>query len=317
MTARGQTSVEGFVPEHLLSIFDWSSSELLRVFARAQRLKTIRRLNGRRSSLAGKTVALIFEKESTRTRVSFEAGVANLGGSTVVLQARDTQLRRGEPVKDAARVLGRYVDAIVMRTFAQATLEEMARHAGVPVINGLTDLSHPCQVLADVFTVLERRQEWRTLHYAYVGDGNNMANSFIAASAVLGFPLALACPDGFRPDDGYLTRAGQMNARVSVHRDPVNAVCGADVVITDVWTSMGQEGEAERRRTVFAPYQVNAELMAQAKPDALLLHCLPAHRGEEITEDVLEGPQSVVFDEAENRLPVQQAVLETVMKVGE
>jgi len=248
--------------------------------------------------------------------VSFEAGVATLGGSTVVLQSRDTQLGRGEPAKDAARVLGRYVDAIVMRTFAQATLEEMAQHAGVPIINGLTDLSHPCQVLADLFTVMERRPDWRSLKYAYIGDGNNMANSLVAASGTLGLELALACPQGFHPDAGYLKRAAALHGRVTLQADPLVAAARADVLITDVWTSMGQEAEMEERRRVFAPYQINKVLLAGANPDALVLHCLPAHRGEEITEDVLEGPQSVVFDEAENRMYVQQAIMETLLDVG-
>lgn len=304
-------------PSHLLTLFDWSADRIQSVLQRSQKLKTVRRLRAQRHTLSGRTIALIFEKASTRTRVSFEAGVANLGGSTVVLQSRDTQLGRGEPVKDAARVLGRYVDAIVMRTFAQDTLDEIARHAGVPVINGLTDLSHPCQVLADLFTVMERRPDWRSLRWCYIGDGNNMANSLVEAAAQLGLEMVLACPEGYRPAAGHLARAQQMRAPVSVVTDPAEAARDAHVVITDVWTSMGQEEETRARQKAFAGYQVNAELMKRARPDALVLHCLPAHRGEEITEDVLEGPQSVVFDEAENRMYVQQATLEVLLGVGD
>ncbi|MEW5853051.1 MAG: ornithine carbamoyltransferase [Myxococcota bacterium] len=304
-------------PNHFLTLLDWSPDDVLQLLDRARRLKAWRRARVRRGTLAGRTVALIFEKASTRTRVSFEAGVANLGGATVVLQSRDTQLGRGEPAKDAARVLGRYVDAIVMRTYAQATLEEMAQHAGVPVINGLTDLDHPCQVLADLLTVAERRPNWRELRWAYVGDGNNMANGLIAAAGVMGFELAIGCPEGFDPNADYLARARAMQGRVRVVRDPKDAARDADVLITDVWTSMGQEGEEAVRKEKFAPYQLNRQLLSLAHSDALVMHCLPAHRGEEITEDVLESPQSVVFDEAENRMPVQQAVLETLLGVPE
>jgi ornithine carbamoyltransferase len=304
-------------PPHLLSLFDWPADQIQALLQRSVKLKAIRKLRAHRGTLMGRTIALIFEKASTRTRVSFEAGVANLGGSTVVLQSRDTQLGRGEPAKDAARVLGRYVDAIVMRTFAQSTLEELAQHAGVPIINGLTDLSHPCQVLADLFTVMERRPHWRSLKYAYVGDGNNMANTLIEASAMLGLELALACPDGYHPDPVHLRRAQTMRAPVKVMTDPAEAAANADVVITDVWTSMGQEEESEKRRVVFKNYQVNAQLMSRARKDALVLHCLPAHRGEEISEEVLEGSAQVIFDEAENRFYVQQAALEMLLNVPE
>jgi ornithine carbamoyltransferase len=318
-TARSTQRFQGtdMHPAHLLTLFDWPADQLQGLLQRAARLKSIRKLRGQRRTLMGRTVALIFEKASTRTRVSFEAGVANLGGYPVVLQSRDTQLGRGEPAKDAARVLGRYVDAIVMRTFAQATLEEMAAYSGVPIINGLTDLSHPCQVLADLMTVMERRPNWRSLKYAYVGDGNNMANSLIEASAMLGLELTLACPDGYLPDPVHVRRAQSMRAPINVVTDPQAAARQADVVITDVWTSMGQEEETAARKDAFKGYQVSRELLALSSKDALVLHCLPAHRGEEITEDVLEGPQSVVFDEAENRLYVQQAALEILLNVAE
>lgn len=311
------TSLHLMHPPHLLSLFDWPADQIQALLQRSQKLKAIRKLRAQRHTLTGRTIALIFEKASTRTRVSFEAGVANLGGSTVVLQSRDTQLGRGEPAKDAARVLGRYVDAIVMRTYAQSTLEELAQHAGVPVINGLTDLSHPCQVLADLFTVMERRPNWRSLRYAYVGDGNNMANTLIEASGMLGLELSLGCPAGYHPDPVHLRRAQQMRAPVQVAVDPVKAVENADVVITDVWTSMGQEDEALKRKEVFKDYQVNKQLMSHAKKDALVLHCLPAHRGEEISEEVLEGMASVIFDEAENRFYVQQAALEMLLNAPE
>lgn len=300
---------------HLRTVFDLDKEAMLSIFHRAQALKRDRRERRLAPTLSGRVVAMLFEKASTRTRVSFEAGTALLGGSTVVLQARDTQLQRGEPLRDAARVLGSYVDALVVRTFGQDVLEEYARHAGIPVINGLSDLDHPCQVLTDLFTVFERREHPFELTWAWVGDGNNMANGFVAAAAILGFELRIGAPAGHEPDAGFIERAQGMGARVSVVRDPVEAVRGAHVVSTDVWASMGQESEAAERKKVFAPYQVNAGLLAHAADDHFVLHCLPAHRGEEITDDVLEGRHSVVFQQAGNRLPVQQAILEWLLEV--
>jgi len=262
--------------------------------------------------LRGKTLAMIFAKSSTRTRVSFEVGAAQLGGHAIFLSTQDSQLGRGEPVADTAHVLSRYVDGIMIRTFAHADVEALARHASVPVINGLTDSFHPCQVLADVFTIAEAFGGWEEKVVAWVGDGNNMANSWLNAAALLGFELRLACPEGYEPDREVFQRAKE-RTRVSIFEDPDDAVRGAHVVNTDVWASMGQEADAEARRLAFKGYTVDAELMALAAPDAIFLHCLPAHRGEEVTEDVIDGPQSRVFDEAENRLHVQKALLATLM----
>jgi ornithine carbamoyltransferase len=255
---------------------------------------------------------MVFAKSSTRTRVSFEVGAYQLGGHALFLSSRDIQLGRGEPIKDTARVLSRYVDGIMIRTFAHADVVELARYATVPVINGLTDVLHPCQVLADVFTVREALGGWEGKVVAWVGDGNNMANSWLHAACVLGFELRLACPEGYEPDHDIFERAKQV-AHVSITEEPDEAVRGAHVVTTDVWASMGQEGEAEKRALAFKGYTVDADLMRLAAPDAIFLHCLPAHRGEEVTDDVIEGPQSRVFDEAENRLHVQKALLATLM----
>lgn len=262
--------------------------------------------------LAGKTLAMLFAKSSTRTRVSFEVGTYQLGGHALFLSSRDIQLGRGEPIADTARVLSRYVDGIMIRTFAQADVDELAGQATVPVVNGLTDLRHPCQVLADVFTMREAVGGWDGKTVAWIGDGNNMANSWLTAAAALGFALRLACPEGYDPDAAILAHA-QARTTVTLTRSPAEAVRGAHVVNTDVWASMGQEEEAAQRARAFAGYQVSAGLMALADPGAVFLHCLPAHRGEEVTAEVIDGPQSRVFDEAENRLHVQKALLATLM----
>ncbi len=286
--------------------------ELLELAERAAEWKLLGK--GGPRPLGGASVGLIFEKASTRTRVSFEVATYQLGGHPIMLSTRDTQLGRGEPVKDTARVLSRYLDALVVRTFEHATLEEMAAHATVPVVNALTDASHPCQVLADLLTVTER---WGAdalrrpgIEVAWVGDGNNRANAWLEASIVLGTSLRLACPEGYDPDPALLARAG---ARARLFRDPREAVRGAHVVNTDVWASMGQEAEAAERQQRFAGYIVDRALMAQADRKAVVLHCLPAHRGEEIAEDVMEGPQSAIFDQAENRLHAQKALLELLL----
>jgi ornithine carbamoyltransferase len=299
-------------PTHLLSLLDWSAPQLRLLLLRATRLKSIRKLRAVRTSLTGRCVALMFEKPSTRTRVSFEAGVSTLGGSTVVMQARDTQLGEGEPAKDAARVLGRYVDAIVARTDKHAVLEELARHAGVPVINGMTDHSHPCQVLGDVFSVMERRPDWAGLKYAFVGQGHSMANTWVEAACVLGVELSVATPSEYPVRAALRDHARKVEARITFGEDPVFAVRNADVVITDAWPAAEGEGAAKAIQALL-PFQVNRALLAHAQNDALLLHRLPAHRGQEISEDVLEGLHSMVFDEAENRYYVQQAVLETLL----
>ncbi len=292
-----------------LRVTDLSRGELLALLERAAEWKLLGGSGPR--PLAGMALGLIFEKASTRTRVSFEVAAWQMGGNAITLAARDTQLGRGEPVKDTARVLARYLDALVVRTFEHEKLEEMARHADVPVINALTDSSHPCQVLADLLTVSERFGHDAVargdVDVAWVGDGNNMANSWLEACAVLGFRLRLACPEGYDPDPRLLARAG---ARARLVRSPREAVAGASVVNTDVWASMGQEAEAEERRRAFQGYLVDRALLGAAAPGAMVLHCLPAHRGEEIAEEVLEGPQSAVFDQAENRLHAQKALLE-------
>ena len=292
-----------------LAVTDLTRDEIGRLFDLADRMK---RRQYREAPLAGKTLAMIFAKSSTRTRVSFEAGAFQLGGHALFLSSRDIQIGRGEPIPDTARVLSRYVDGIMIRTFDHGEVEELARCATIPVINGLTDLSHPCQVLADVFTVREALGGWEGKRVAWIGDGNNMANSWLEAAEVLGFELRLACPEGYEPNREKFERAAG-HAHVTVTEVPEEAVEGAHVVNTDVWASMGQETEAEARRNAFRGYTVDAELMKLADPGAIFLHCLPAHRGEEVSAEVIEGRQSRVWDEAENRLHVQKALLATLM----
>ena len=293
-----------------LAIADFSEPELKALLALAARLKSG---TERGRPLVGKTLAMIFEKSSTRTRVSFEVGTYQLGGHALFLSSRDIQIGRGEPIRDTARVLSRYVNGILIRTFGHDVIEELARFATVPVINGLTDLLHPCQVLADLLTVQEVfGQDLRGRRIAWVGDGNNMSNSWLNAAFRLGFELRLACPEGYRPDAAILERARSATT-ILLTDDPAEAVENAEVVNTDVWTSMGQEEETAARARAFAGYHVDGALMGRAHAGAIFLHCLPAHRGEEVSEDVLEGAQSRVFDQAENRLHVQKAILVTLM----
>jgi ornithine carbamoyltransferase len=298
----------------LLTIFDLSRNDVRHVVVRGGQLKELQRRGECPKPLAGRSVALIFEKASTRTRVSFEVGVAQLGGQPLVITAQGSQMARGEPIKDTARVFSRYVDCIMLRTFAQSTLEELARWATVPVINGLSDRYHPCQVLSDLLTIQEETgRDPADLVHAWVGDGNNMCHSWLAAAGVLGFELRIASPPGFRPDAMIVDRARAAGARVVLTADPVEAVEGAHVINTDVWASMGQESEAASRRALFAPYQVSSALMGAAAPGAIFLHCLPAHRGEEVTDEVIESPASRVWNQAENRLHVQKAILELLV----
>jgi ornithine carbamoyltransferase len=293
-----------------LAIPDFTADELYALLQLAADMKA-RRVDGR--PLTGKTIGLIFEKSSTRTRVSFEAGAFQLGGHALFLSSRDIQLGRGEPVRDTARVLSRYVDGLMVRTFGHDRIEELAEFATVPVINGLTDLLHPCQVLADLLTVQENfGKDLKDRRIAWIGDGNNMANSWLNAAFRFGFELRLGCPEGYRPDEKIVERA-QTNARILITADPFEAADGAQVINTDVWTSMGQEAEAEARLKAFTGYFVDDRLMGAASPDAIFLHCLPAHRGEEVSDEVIEGPQSRVFDEAENRLHLQKALMATLM----
>lgn len=294
---------------HFLAIPDFAQGELERLFDLADAMRTGAY---RDKPLAGRSLGMIFMKASTRTRVSFEVGAWQLGGHALFLSPRDIQLGRGEPVADTARVLSRYVDGIMIRTFAHAEIEELARYATVPVINGLTDLLHPCQILADLLTVRQHLGGWAGKRIAWIGDGNNMANSWLNAAYRLGFELRLACPEGYDPDPAIVDRAKDA-APVLITRDPREAADGAHVVNTDVWASMGQEEEQKERERAFAGYTVDAGLMERADPNAIFLHCLPAHRGEEVSAEVIDGRWSRVWDEAENRLHVQKAVMAVLM----
>ena len=297
---------------HLLALGEFTRQELQSLIDRALTLKAESKSGVRHQQLAGRKICLLFEKPSTRTRVSFEAAMYGLGGQVIFMSAKESQLGRGEPLKDTARVLSRYVDGIVVRTFGQDVVEELARYATVPVVNALTDLHHPCQVLSDLMTVIEEKGELSPLKTVWIGDGNNMANSWIEAASVFGFPLTLACPAGFEPNAAILKKArARCSQPIEVLRDPATAIRGADVVNVDVWASMGQEAEQEQRLGLFKSYQLNSALLEQAGKGAIVLHCLPAHRGEEITEEVLEGPQSVVFDQAENKMHIHAAILES------
>jgi len=294
----------------LLSIRDLTRTEISGLFKKADQF----RKKAPARSLQGKSVVLLFEKASTRTRVSFEVGIARLGGHPVILSVEGSQIARGEPLKDTARVLAGYCDGIVMRTYGHARIEEMAFFSNVPVINALTDLLHPCQVLADCFTLTQRFGDLKGKKVAWIGDGNNMANSWINAAAVLGFELTLACPEGFDPDNRVLKAAGKDKASIQVVRDPMEAVDGAIAVNTDVWASMGQEAEARKRKKAFAAYMVDAKLMKHAHKKAVFMHCLPAHRGEEVSEEVLEGKQSIVWEQAQNRQYIQEAILDFLLR---
>jgi ornithine carbamoyltransferase len=296
---------------HLLSLAELSTRDIQTIFRAAARIKA--RPARYASVLRGKTVAMIFQKPSTRTRVSFETGIYQMGGNSLYLAPNDVQLGRGETVGDTARVLSRFVDSMVARVYAQEDVEEMARCGSVPVINGLSDRFHPCQAIADYFTLLEKKRDLRGLKLAYVGDGNNVANSLIEGAAKLGVYFSIACPDGYEPDPEVIKEARKTarntKTRIEVVRKPSQAVRGADAVYTDVWTSMGQEAEEQKRRLIFQEYQVSTALFRQAKPDAVFMHCLPAHRGDEVASEVMDSAGSIVFDQAENRLHTQKAML--------
>ena len=297
-----------------LAIESLSTDELLALLDRATKMKADRHQS---DVLAGRSIGMIFEKPSTRTRVSFEVGIAELGAHPIVLNAAELQLGRGETIEDTARVLSRYVHALVVRTFEQDRLERLARWADIPIVNALSDLMHPCQALADLLTVQERFGRFQGLTLTYVGDGNNVAHSLLTGCALVGMNIRVATPAGYEPISQIVKRAEDMGsetgALVEVTTDAGAAAADADVIYTDVWASMGQEREAEERSLIFAPYQVNATLVARAKPNAIVMHCLPAHRGEEITDDVIESDQSVVWDQAENRLHTQKALLEWLL----
>ena len=296
-----------------LSIQEWSTEELEQVLD----LKEKQQRREAHPILRGKTLGMIFQKSSTRTRVSFEVGMWQLGGQALFLSANDLQIGRGEPVKDTARVLSRYLDGIMIRTFSHAEVEELAAYADIPVINGLTDRLHPCQAMADLLTIREHKGSLKGLKMAYIGDGNNMVHSLMHGCAKFGMDISVATPTAYEPNAGIVAAAKQVaqgtGSRIELTQDVLEAAAGADVLYTDVWASMGMESEQVARQAVFKNYQINQQVLAAADKKAIVLHCLPAHRGEEITEDVLEGPQSVVFDEAENRLHVQKAVMALVM----
>ncbi len=299
---------------HFLALHDYTKDELDALLSLAAELKGKQKAGIPHRLLEGKSVALIFEKASTRTRVSFEVGVFQLGGHGLFMSSGTSQMGRGEPIKDSARVMSRYCDGVMIRTFGQEIVDEFAKYSDVPVINGLTDLFHPCQIMADLQTVIERKGSYQSLRFAWVGDGNNMANTWIEAAVILGFDLALACPEGYQPDATVMQWANsKAPGRITLSNDPRQAVKDADVINTDVWASMGQESEQKEREKAFAGYCLDDALLALARPDSVVLHCLPAHRGEEISDSVIEGPNSAVWDEAENRLHVQKAIMVTLM----
>ena len=297
--------------KHFLQFRDFGRDEYQHLFHRTRVLKDRFKNYVVYQPLVDRMLAMVFEKSSTRTRVSFEAGIYQLGGSSIVLNTQETQLGRGEPIEDVARVVSRMVDIVMIRTFEQSILERFAAQSRVPVINGLTNEYHPCQVLADIFTFIENRGPIEGRTVAWIGDGNNMCATWMQAASLLGFKLNVASPDGYAVDDAVAREVGA--GHVELFQDPLAAAAGADVVTTDVWTSMGFEGHEDERAAAFEPYRVDARLMGRARPDALFMHCLPAHRGEEVAADVVDGPQSVVWDEAENRLHVQKALMEYLL----
>lgn len=298
--------------KHLLKLLDLKESEILDIINLADQLKYEKKNGIEHKYLEGKSLGMIFQKSSTRTRVSFETGMYQLGGQALFLSPRDLQIGRGEPIEDTARVLSRYLDGIMIRTFAQQEVEDLAKYGSIPIINGLTDFAHPCQVLADLMTIREYKGEFDNLKLTFVGDGNNMANSLIVGCLKVGMQVAIACPYDYRPDATVMKFAEKYSDKFTITPDVMKACKDADVIYTDVWASMGQEGEAKKRKQAFKGYQVNAETMSVAKKDAMVLHCLPAHRGEEITAEVIEAHPEI-FDEAENRLHAQKAVMVKLM----
>lgn len=298
----------------LLSIYELETADFEIIWKKAARLKKLLKEGKEHASLKGKTLGMIFDKSSTRTRISFEVGMYQLGGIALFLNSRDTQIGRGEIISDSARMMSRYLNGIMIRTFAQDSVEEFARCASIPVINGLTDLLHPCQILSDLFTIKEKKGSYDKLKITYIGDGNNVANTWIEAAARLPIKLALACPEGYDPDMKIMAK-GKKDSKegITLYRDSLEAAKNADVLYTDVWVSMGQESEQEKRKKIFRKYQINKRLLKEAKKDVIVMHCLPAHRGEEISSDIIDGSQSVVIDQAENRLHVQKAILEILL----
>jgi len=294
-----------------LTLRDVSSDEMNLILKRAIQFKA--GIDANKRPLIGKSVGLLFEKASTRTRVSLEVGIYQLGAKAIYMNAKEIQIGRGETIHDTAKVLSRYLDAVVIRTYSHDTLREFASHSSIPVVNGLSDSHHPCQALGDLMTIIEKKGRLRDIRLAYVGDGNNVANSLIEAAAMMGINFTLACPKGYEPSSDILEKAAMSDSDIAVVREPREAVRNADVVYTDVWVSMGQEKEADKKKERFKKYQLNSELISYANKDVLVLHCLPAHRGEEITDEVIDGPRSAVFDQAENRLHTQKALLEFLL----
>jgi ornithine carbamoyltransferase len=301
----------------LLTIENLSFGEVALIMEKAKQLKKMQKEGVANNIMKGKTLAMIFHKASTRTRVSFEVGFAQMGGHALYLDNDATQMGRGEPIKDTARVLSRYVDAIMIRTFSHDIVEELAKYADVPVINGLTDYCHPCQALADIFTASEKFENLKGRKLVFVGDGNNVANSLMFACAKVGMDMVLSCPKNYQPADEIIQKAliaaKQTNSKIEIEPDPLKAAVGADIIYTDVWTSMGQEAQAQKRKTDLAKYKVDNLMVSKANKDSIIMHCLPAHRGEEIENDVMEGTHSVIFDEAENRLHIQKAIMALLM----
>ena len=304
--------------KHLLTLHDWSSEEILDTLELAKQLKEEQKAGITHHHLKGKTLGMIFSKSSTRTRVSFEVGMYQLGGSALFLSSNDIQLGRGESIYDTANVLSRFVDGIMIRTFKQSDVEDLAKYGSIPIINGLTDLVHPCQILADFQTVIEKKGKLKGLKMAFIGDGNNVAHSLLYGCAKVGMDIAVASPKGYECDAEVVKNAIEdakaTGAKITITNSPEEAIKDADAVYADTWVSMGQESDKEEKVKIFMPYQINKELFSLAKPDAIFLHCLPAYRGYEVTEDIIDGPNSVIFDEAENRLHAQKAVMVKLMK---
>ncbi len=297
------------MPSHLLSLMDLSYEDIISLLDTASDLKGKRARGKASTALKNRTLAMLFEKSSTRTRISFEVAMTELGGHAIYLNYKDIQLGRGESIADTARVMSRYVHAIMGRVYKHETLTEMVKYATVPVINGLSDLEHPCQLLADLLTIREYKGKFKGLNFVWIGDGNNVCNSAILACAITGMSMTVACPEGYEPNHEIVVKAKELGGTVNIIRDPMKAAKKADILSTDVWVSMGDEEEYDQRLRDFKPYQINSKLLEQAKHDVMVLHCLPAHRGEEITADVVDGPNSAVFDQAENRLHAQKALL--------
>jgi ornithine carbamoyltransferase len=303
------------LPRHFLRISDITKKELESLFKRASKLKAEKKSGSMRAPLRGKSIGLVFEKLSTRTRVSFEVAINDLGANSLYLNPNDLQLGRGETISDTSKILSSYLDGVILRTYEQERLEEFAMSATVPVINALTDLEHPTQIASDLFTLKETGMDLGKMKFAYIGDGNNVVNSFIGASAILGFRFSIAAPKGYEPDLKALSRTMSLgNADIEIVNDPAKAASGADVLYTDVWVSMGQEKDTKKRKEIFRPYQLNKKLLSCAKKGAFVMHCLPAHRGEEITNEVADGPNSIIFEQAENKLHMGKAILEMFMK---